>query len=152
MSKTLFIFILVFVVYIIYVSKGKQKTITTPPVSQAKPEEPLGVQANQGKVEKPVKAVKSTTPKVASKNTKAMEVDTDTAVKASSLPETVGMAAGTIWDYLDKNGPTTVAKLLRELTEDEKTIQRSIGWLAQENKIMIKTIDRAETISLKEGA
>jgi Winged helix-turn-helix domain (DUF2582) len=152
MSKTLFIFILVFVVYIIYVSKGKQKKLTTHPVSQAKSEEPLGVQSNQGKVEKPVKAVKSTTSKVASKNTKAMKVSTDTAVKASSLPETVGMVAGTIWDYLDKNGPTTVAKMLRELTEDEKTIQRSIGWLAQENKIILKTIDRAETISLKEGA
>ncbi|NOS73545.1 MAG: winged helix-turn-helix domain-containing protein [Methyloglobulus sp.] len=152
MSKILFILILIFVIYIIYLSKGKQKKVTTPPVSQAKPEEPLGFLANQEKLERPVNAVKSTMPKVASKNTKAMEVDTETAVKASSLPETVGMVAGTIWDYLDKNGPTTVAKMLRELTEDDKTIQRSIGWLAQENKIILKTIDRAETISLKEGA
>ena len=66
------------------------------------------------------------------------------------MPELVGMTAGSIWNYLDKNGPTTVAKLVRELPEDEKAIQRSIGWLAQEGKITLKTVDRAETISLKE--
>ena len=67
-----------------------------------------------------------------------------------SLPERVGLTAGSIWHYLTENGATPVAKLIRELPEDEKTIQRSIGWLAQEDKITLKIIDRAETISLKE--
>lgn len=41
--------------------------------------------------------------------------------------ELVGTTAGTIWNYLDKNGATTVAKLIRELPENEKSIHRSIG-------------------------
>ena len=61
----------------------------------------------------------------------------------------VGNTAGKIWKYLDKNGPTSVAKLIRETKIDEKIIQRGIGWLAQEGKISIEIINRAETISLK---
>jgi Winged helix-turn-helix domain (DUF2582) len=49
---------------------------------------------------------------------------------------------------LDKNGATAVAKLVSALPEEEKIIQRSIGWLAQEGKITLETFDRVETISL----
>ena len=61
----------------------------------------------------------------------------------------VGTTAGILWTYLDKNGPTTVAKLIRETQIDEKLIQRGIGWLAQENKVAIELVNRAETLSLK---
>jgi len=40
--------------------------------------------------------------------------------------------------------------LIRELPEEEKIIQRSIGWLAQEGKITLTTVARAETIALKD--
>jgi hypothetical protein len=60
----------------------------------------------------------------------------------------VGNAAGEIWKYLDKNGATSVAKLTRETKIDDKNIQRGIGWLAQEGKVSIEIINRAETISL----
>jgi hypothetical protein len=50
---------------------------------------------------------------------------------------------------LAENGATPVAKLLRELPEEEKIIQRSSGWLAQEGKITLDTVDRVETIALK---
>lgn len=65
------------------------------------------------------------------------------------MSEIIGNAAGDIWQYLDKNGKTTVAKMTKELKLEEKVIQRAIGWLAQENKITLEIIDRAETISLK---
>jgi hypothetical protein len=61
----------------------------------------------------------------------------------------VGSTAGKIWKYLDKNGPTSTAKLIRETKIDEKNIQRGIGWLAQEGKVSIEILNRAETISLK---
>jgi hypothetical protein len=61
----------------------------------------------------------------------------------------VGNTAGVIWKYLDKNGPISIAKLIKETKIDEKNIQRGIGWLAQENKVSIEIINRAETISLK---
>jgi hypothetical protein len=54
--------------------------------------------------------------------------------------------SGHIWI---RYGPTTVAKLIRETQIDEKIVQRGIGWLAQEDKITIELINRAETISLK---
>ena len=63
--------------------------------------------------------------------------------------EIIGTSAGVIWQYLDKNGPSTVAKLIRETQLDEKTAQRAIGWLAQEDKVVLETVNRAETISLK---
>ena len=46
--------------------------------------------------------------------------------------------------------PSPVAKLVKELTEEEKIIQRSIGWLAQEGKITLDVVDRVETLALKE--
>lgn len=64
------------------------------------------------------------------------------------MSDIVGNAAGEIWKYLDKNGATSVAKLTRETKIDEKNIQRGIGWLAQEGKLSIEIINRAETVSL----
>ena len=65
------------------------------------------------------------------------------------MPDIIGTTAGSIWEYLNQHGPSTVAKLIREAQGDEKTIQRSIGWLAQEGKVNIELVNRAETISLK---
>ena len=64
------------------------------------------------------------------------------------MSDIIGNAAGEIWNYLDKNGATSVAKLTRETKIDEKNIQRGIGWLAQEGKLCIEIVNRAETVSL----
>ena len=66
------------------------------------------------------------------------------------MSERVGLTAGSLWHYLSENGATSVAKLVRELPEEEKIIQRGIGWLAQEGKITLAVVDRVETIALKE--
>lgn len=72
------------------------------------------------------------------------------AILEMAMPERVGLTAGNIWHYLTENGVTAVAMLVRELPEEEKIIQRSIGWLAQEGKITLDAVDRVETIALKE--
>ena len=72
------------------------------------------------------------------------------AMPEMTIPEQVGLAAGSIWHYLADNGATSVAKLVNELSEEEKIIQRSIGWLAQEGKITLDVVNRVETLSLKE--
>ena len=72
------------------------------------------------------------------------------AIPEIAMPEQVGLAAGSIWHYLAENGATSVAKLVNELSEEEKIIQRSIGWLAQEGKITLDVVNRVETLSLKE--
>jgi len=72
-----------------------------------------------------------------------------TIKKGNIMSDIIGTNAGIIWKYLDKHGPTTVAKLIRETEVDEKSIQRGIGWLAQEGKVTIELVNRAETIALK---
>jgi predicted transcriptional regulator len=62
---------------------------------------------------------------------------------------TIGEAAGKIWNYLDKNGPTSVTKIATEIDINKSEVQRAIGWLLKEDKLQIETIGRTETLSLK---
>ena len=103
------------------VSKEKQKTPVKPKTPRMAP-----------KLEQPVASIPVAIP-----------------VSEINVPKVVGLTAGNIWNYLDTNGSTSVAKLIRELQDDQKTIQRSIGWLAQEGKITLEAVDGAETITLK---
>lgn len=66
-----------------------------------------------------------------------------------SMHERVGLTAGSIWHYLAEQGSTPVAKLVYVLPEEEAIIQRSIGWLAQEDKITLSGGEQVETIALK---
>lgn len=65
------------------------------------------------------------------------------------MTESIGSNAGIVWQYLAKNGPSSVTKIGKETTLDSKTLQRAIGWLAKEDKLVIETKGRNETISLK---
>ena len=122
----------------------KPKTTTEKPVPEAKVEQLIATE------------VANVTPKKPSpdqKTPKKAQVVTPKPVGALpeiAMPERVGLTAGDIWHYLTENGATSVAKLVRELPEEEKIIQRSIGWLAQEGKITLDIVDRVETLALKE--
>ena len=121
----------------------KQPPVVAPkPVSKAKAEPPVTVVAAEESPKKPSPAPKS--PK------KSQVVEPKPVVASTEIApsERVGLTAGSIWHYLAENGATSVAKLIRELPEEEKIIQRSIGWLAQEGKITLDIIDRIETIGL----
>jgi predicted RNA-binding protein (virulence factor B family) len=65
------------------------------------------------------------------------------------MSNTIGDAAGTVWNYLDKNGPSSVNKVTTETGISKNDIQRAIGWLCKEDKLNIEMIGRAETLSLK---
>lgn len=65
------------------------------------------------------------------------------------MADVVGIAAGTLWTYLNKNGAVSVTKVTKETDLDAKSVQRAIGWLAKEGKLVIATKGRTETISLK---
>lgn len=151
--------ILSFILFIVYIIMKKPKTTTEKPTPVAKPEETTVVTvAPKVKAEKPVATVetkaepKKTSPaKAPAKKAKA-ETAKPVAVEVApeiSVAERIGLTAGSIWNYLSENGATPVSKLVRELSEEEKIIQRSIGWLAQEGKITLDTIDRVEIIALK---
>jgi hypothetical protein len=113
-------------------------------MSDVKAEQPVAAAVTKAIPKKPSPAPK--TPKKAPVEAAKPVV----AVLEITMPEQVGLASGSIWHYLAKNGATSVAKLVNELSEEEKIIQRSIGWLAQEGKITIDVVNRVETLALKE--
>jgi Winged helix-turn-helix domain (DUF2582) len=136
--------ILIFVLYIIYLIMKKSKTTTEKPVPKVKAEQPMATVVTKAMPKKPSPDQK--TPK----KPQVVAPKPVAATPEITMPEHVGLTAGSIWHYLAENGATPVAKLVRELTEEEKIIQRSIGWLAQEGKISLDVVDRVETIALKE--
>jgi len=121
----------------------KPKTTPEKTVSKAKVEQ-LAVTAAATEAA-PKKA--SPAPKT-SKKTETVAAKPVAAAPEVPMPERIGLTAGSIWHYLSENGATSVAKLVKELTEEEKIVQRSIGWLAQEGKITVAVVDRVETIAL----
>jgi len=133
---------LIFVLYILYPIMKNTKTTPEKPVPKTKAEQPIAALETKAKAKKSSNGQKApkTAPAVASKPLDEMP--------EISIPERVGLTAGSIWHYLAENGATPVAKLVRELPEEEKIIQRSIGWLAQEGKITLDTVNRVETIAL----
>jgi len=60
----------------------------------------------------------------------------------------IGEAAGEIYHYLEKNGPQLVDELRVKLFQDDDLLNRAIGWLAREAKIVITTENDREVISL----
>ena len=63
--------------------------------------------------------------------------------------ETIGTAAGQIWEYLDKKGESTLAKMSKELDLDANFTQMGIGWLAREGKINIAKKGNSTKLSLR---
>ena len=124
-------------------SSNKQIAMTLKPMTKEKTELPIAVAATKSKPKKPNPNQK------APEKIKPVEPLAEASMPEMAMPERVGLTAGDIWHYLDKNGATAVTKLVRELPEEEKIIHRSIGWLAQEGKITLETIGRVETIGLK---
>ncbi len=117
----------------------KPKTTTEKPAPKAKAEQPIMTVAVKATVKKNSPA-QNAAKKAQTATTQAPEM---------TMPERIGLTAGSIWHFLSENGATPVAKLVRELQEEEKVIHRSIGWLAQEGKITLDIIERTETIALK---
>ncbi len=136
--------ILFFIPYIIYLIMKNPKTTTEKPVPKAKAAQPTTTVATKATPKKPSPDQKPV------KKAQAVAPKPTAAAPETVIPERVGLTAGNIWHYLLENGATSVAKLVRELPEEEKIIQRSIGWLAQEGKITLDTVNRVETIALKD--
>jgi len=65
------------------------------------------------------------------------------------MSETIGNAAGKIWEYLEENGATSVSKVTKETGVSKNDAQRAIGWLAKEGKLNFETEGRTELLSLK---
>jgi hypothetical protein len=71
-----------------------------------------------------------------------------TATPVSCLAE-IGETAGAVWRLLDKKGPLTLAKLVKDIDLPRDTIMQALGWLAREDKIDIEENGRTRTVSLR---
>jgi DNA-binding transcriptional ArsR family regulator len=67
---------------------------------------------------------------------------------SASIVRQIGETAGAIWRALDKNGPLTLAKLVKIVGEPRDTVMQGIGWLAREGKVSIVEEGRSRVISL----
>jgi hypothetical protein len=62
--------------------------------------------------------------------------------------EEIGLAAGKVWHCLDRLGAVSSSKLEAETGLSSKEVQRAIGWLAREGKLIIERDGRAELFRL----
>lgn len=65
------------------------------------------------------------------------------------MTDVIGMAAGTIWEYLEQNGAASASKISKDTGLDTKVLQRAIGWLSKEDKLCFEVKGRNELIGLK---
>jgi hypothetical protein len=136
--------------------EANAKAEQTPTVKATKKltETPTAVITPTAETEQPnttkTTAKKSSPAKKAPKKPETAVPEPVAATSEISASERTGLTAGSIWHYLSENGATSVIKLIKELPEEEKFIQRGIGWLGQEGKITLSIVDRAEMIALKE--
>jgi len=135
-------------------TKTKSKVAIAHDTTKTTGEVPISTDSVEKTPEAPVAkaAPKKNSPKPkAPKVAPAVEPESGVAPVVISMYERIGLTAGVIWHHLAENGATPVAKLVYVLPEEEAIIQRSIGWLAQEDKITLSARggNQVETIVLK---
>lgn len=135
-------------------TKTKSKVAIAHDATKATGEVPIFTDSVEKTPEAPVvkDAPKKTSLKLkAPKVAPEVEPESNVVPVVISMYERIGLTAGVIWHHLAENGATPVAKLVYVLPEEEAIIQRSIGWLAQEDKINLSARggDHVETIVLK---
>lgn len=61
----------------------------------------------------------------------------------------IGESAGKLWAFLAENGACSPSKIERKSGISKTDLQRAIGWLAKEDKLVIEVNGRMEILSLK---
>jgi hypothetical protein len=72
-----------------------------------------------------------------------------TTPSSTSLVQSIGELAGTVWKNLSENGPMTMAKLVKAAGEPRDNVMQAVGWLAREDKIDIVDEKRSRVVSLR---
>jgi hypothetical protein len=61
----------------------------------------------------------------------------------------IGTAAGTVWQYLQDNGPVPLTQLKKETKLGDQLFFMALGWLAREDKVHFAKSGRTPTVTLK---
>ncbi|MGH9746551.1 MAG: winged helix-turn-helix domain-containing protein [Candidatus Acidiferrales bacterium] len=68
---------------------------------------------------------------------------------AREYSQPIGDTAGTLWQLLSEDGPSTLASLIQEVGVPESLFFMAVGWLAREGKIEFEPHDGDYTIHLR---
>ena len=60
----------------------------------------------------------------------------------------IGFNAGRVWRYLKDRGEADIIKMCLDLGQSFDNISLAVGWLARENKVIIRRKDGALLISI----
>ena len=61
----------------------------------------------------------------------------------------IGIVAGEIWHFLDKEGKTDLFGLCQGIDKPEELILMSLGWLAREGHVLVRVEEDGYRVSLK---
>lgn len=71
-----------------------------------------------------------------------------TVSETNSL-ELIGETAGEVWKALDKKGPLSITKIVKEVNAPRDVVMQALGWLAREDKIVFDNESRTKTVALR---
>lgn len=71
------------------------------------------------------------------------------AAKPSLDEESIGYAAGEVWNILHAGGPQTIAAIKKVATVSGDAVVMAIGWLAREGKLQFDASGRSVKVSLR---
>ena len=54
-----------------------------------------------------------------------------------------------MWQILKKDGPLSMAKLVKAVDQRRDVVMQALGWLAREDKILIEDEGRSRIVSLR---
>ena len=64
--------------------------------------------------------------------------------------QSIGYTAGKVWKLLNEKGEANLNQLKKGVKADPNLVLQAIGWLAREDKLLIKKKDRFIMYALKE--
>jgi len=66
------------------------------------------------------------------------------------MDQSIGDTAGKVWKLLNEKGEANLNQLKKGVKADPNLVLQAIGWLAREDKLLIKKKDRFIMYALKE--
>lgn len=63
----------------------------------------------------------------------------------------IGIVAGEIWHYLDKNGEVFFSKLQAGIKQPRDLTLMSVGWLAREGHVIVREEGKDYRVSLRKN-
>lgn len=63
----------------------------------------------------------------------------------------IGIVAGEIWHYLDKNGEVRFSKLQTGIEQSRDLTLMSVGWLAREGHVIVREEGKDYWVSLRKN-